>query len=230
MNHPRVFLLIILSCIAVIVTASAKDDIPKQQVSFFAFDVPADRVAIHLQTEKDTFIKLSLPGANVTAPMAVANPDGNLTIYDQPVTGPDGQIAYPVLGKIKCSPQWKEVMVVLLGEKKKGKDAFVGFAFPMSKKDFPPGSIKLVNLSPCYVRSMLGSSKHLFKPGSVETITLHEKSGTMINVVFQYQDGESWQRMMASQWPVNDLERTLVIVFKNPLTGSMTSRSIPLHN
>jgi hypothetical protein len=100
----------------------------------------------------------------------------------------------------------------------------------MSKTELPPGSIKFANLSPYLIRGMLGSSKLLFRPGMIETIKLNEKMGSMINVVFQYQDGEAWQRMMATQWAVGDQERTLVFAFKSPLTGNMTSRSIPLRD
>lgn len=210
----------------------AQDALTTQRASFYAFEVPAARTSIHLMTQKNTFIKLDLPGANATAPVTVANPDGNIAIYDQPVTGADGKKTYPLLGKITASSQWKEVMVILVAGKNtaSGKEQITGFAFPMSKTDLPPGSIKFANLSPCLIRGALGNSKLLFKPGVIETITLDEKSGSMVNVVFQYQDDDAWQRMMATQWAAGNQERTLVFAFKNPLSGIMTSRSIPLRD
>jgi hypothetical protein len=230
MTFSRPALAGLLAFIATISASPAQDEVPKQRVSFFAFDVPAERTSVHLMTPKNGFLKLGLPGANATAPQTLANLDGHITIHDQPVAGPDGKMTYPVLGKIKSSPQWPEVMVILIAEKKGDKDQFTGFAFPMSKTDLPPGSIKFANLSPHVVRGLLGSSKVIFKPGVIETIKLKEKAGSMINVIFQYQEGETWQRMMATQWAVGSQERILVFAFKSPLSGTMTSRSIPLRD
>lgn len=230
MTFSRASILGLLSLVATTVPSPAQDEVPKQRVSFFAFDVPAERKSVQLMTPKNGFIKLDLPGANATTPQTLANLDGNIAIYDKPVTGPDGKPSYPLLGKIKSSPQWPEVMIILIAEKKGELDQFTGFAFPMSKKDLPPGSIKFANLSPYLVRGMLGTSKLMFKPGMIETIQPKEKAGTMINVVFQYQEDDTWQRMMATQWAVGNQERTLVFAFKSPLSGTMTSRSIPLRD
>lgn len=219
-------------CLLLCPVLSSQEKAPLQFVSFFGYDNVVRPTEIYLQTGKEAFTPLSLPGANATDAVKVLNPSGAIVIYGEPVTDPEGKVSYPRLGSIKCDPAWPKAFVIVSSIEKDEKIVFSGAAFALSNKDFPEGSIKVANLSPALVRGKVGPQEVDFKPGEIATIRFESKPGSLVDVIFQYKmDRDTpWRRMMSTRWAIPESGRSLMFVAPNPRGTGMRSRTIPLRS
>lgn len=119
------------------------------------------------------------------------------------------------------------IFMFLPGTGKAGDPPFRVLVIDDAKKAFPPGSLKILNLSPLEVRIQLEKEVFSFKSGETKLIedppvAANQSSGMR---AFCLKDGK-WQRIGAGIWPHPGTKRVLQVLFENPKSKQVELRGI----
>jgi hypothetical protein len=119
------------------------------------------------------------------------------------------------------------IFMFLPGTGIKGEPPFRVLVIGDSRKDFPPGSVKVLNLSPQGVRIQLEKTSYDFKSGESKIIkdppvAENQTSGM---VAFSYSNGE-WRRIASGVWPHPGEKRVLQVMFENSATKQVEIRGV----
>jgi hypothetical protein len=119
------------------------------------------------------------------------------------------------------------IFMFLPGSAKAGDPPFRVLVIDDSKKSFPPGSLKILNLSPLAVSISLEKEVFNFKSGETRVIedppVGPSQSSGMIAKAFK--DGE-WRKIGSGIWPHPGSKRILQVLFENPKTRQVELRGI----
>ena len=119
------------------------------------------------------------------------------------------------------------IFMFLPGTGKAGDPAFRVLVIDDTKKAFPPGSLKILNLSPLPVSIMLEKEAFNFKSGETKVIEdppvgPSQSSGMVAKC---YKDGE-WRKIGSGVWPHPGSKRVLQVLFENPKSQQVELRGI----
>ena len=119
------------------------------------------------------------------------------------------------------------IFMFLPGTGKAGDPAFRVLVIEDTKKAFPPGSLKILNLSPLPVSIMLEKEVFNFKSGETKVIedppVGPSQSSGMVAKAFK--DGE-WRKIGSGVWPHPGSKRVLQVLFENPKSQQVELRGI----
>ena len=96
-----------------------------------------------------------------------------------------------------------------------------------TRRDFPPGSVKILNLSQLAVRIQLETKVYEFKSGETKIIEdppVAENNSSGMKA-FSFTDGE-WHRIASGVWPHPGEKRVLQVLFTNPATQQVEIRGV----
>lgn len=208
-------------------------ELKTQKLSFFAFGLPVFPASIYVRTGPETYQEVALLGANTTEVIDVVfNSESRaIHIYDKPEVNEEGVTVYPIIGKAKTNPGWREAFVVLAGEKKDERVFYNCRVFQLSDSDFPDGSIKFANFSKAPIQGLLGKGNVVkIKPGAIKTLRYKKPPGESIGVVFMYQqaDSKQWRRMISTRWAVPKEGRRIMFAFQDPKGKSIRTKTLPI--
>jgi hypothetical protein len=119
------------------------------------------------------------------------------------------------------------IFMFLPGTGKAGDAAFRVLVIEDANRAFPPGSFKVINLSPQSVRIELEKQKFDFRSGETRVIEdppvgANNSSGMQ---AFTSNQGQV-QRIASGIWPHPGTKRSLQIMFANPKTGQIEIRGV----
>ncbi|MEM9081737.1 MAG: hypothetical protein AAGC74_13720, partial [Verrucomicrobiota bacterium] len=202
-----------------------------QKVGLFAFQPATNPAKVYVETLQG-FEMISLGGAAAANPVSMVNSDGFVRLYDEPVKDEEGELIYPVIGKIVSNASWNEVFIVLYGELKDGKPSYKGRTIELSKNAFPKGSFKFANFSQRKIRGILGNTKCQIAPNGIDTVRFEDPPGEAIGVKFAYLSprDNSWAKMISTKWVVPRDGRRIIFAFQNPDNGVMMTKTIPIRD
>lgn len=131
-----------------------------------------------------------------------------------------------VLAKVKVPDRMRSGIFMLLpGTGKEGDPKFRVLPIDDSRRAFPPGSLKVMNLSPMEVRIQLEKTPFTFKPGATEVIDdMPVGANNIAGMQAFARMGEGWQRIGAGGWPHPGQKRVLQILFENPASKKIEMR------
>lgn len=119
------------------------------------------------------------------------------------------------------------IFMFLPGTGKAGDPAFRVLVIEDNKKAFPPGSLKILNLSPLPVSIMLEKEVFNFKSGETKIIedppVGPSQSSAMVAKAFK--EGE-WRQIGSGIWPHPGSKRVLQVLFENPKSRQVELRGI----
>lgn len=119
------------------------------------------------------------------------------------------------------------IFMLLPGSGGAGDPPFRVLVIDDSKKSFPPGSLKILNLSPLAVSISLEKEVFNFKSGETRVIedppVGPSQSSGMIAKAFK--DGE-WRKIGSGIWPHPGSKRILQVLFENPTNKQVELRGI----
>lgn len=119
------------------------------------------------------------------------------------------------------------IFMFLPGTGKAGDPPFRVLVIEDNKKAFPPGSLKILNLSPLPVSIMLEKETFNFKSGETKLIedppVGPSQSSGMVAKAFK--DGE-WRKIGSGVWPHPGSKRVLQVLFENPKSQQVELRGI----
>ncbi|MGJ8724093.1 MAG: hypothetical protein ACSHYB_06010 [Roseibacillus sp.] len=227
MNRTYLPLLVaICSCLSM-----PAQDVKTQKVGFFAFKAPVFPAEVYLQIGKGKFEKVRLVGANASKPLAVINSNDSITLYAEPILDAEGEERYPIIGRVKVQASWPSAFVVLSGKMEDDQVRYTGTSFPISKDNFPSGSIKFANLSKKPIRGKLGRAVYSIAPGKIETLRFQDPEGTLVPVVFQFQNKDkSWARMTSNRWRVPKDGHRIMFAYQEPDSKVVRTKTIPIRD
>jgi hypothetical protein len=129
-----------------------------------------------------------------------------------------------LVGSCELPAQGGRVILFFLPEKP-GSPACKVMVIDDSKKAFPPGSIKVANLSSLPVKIELETKPFDFKPGEIRNIEDPPKgdAGSAAAKVTCEANGK-WQRVSTGVWPDPGTRRVLQVLVDNPDTQSAEIR------
>lgn len=133
-----------------------------------------------------------------------------------------------VIAKVKAPANLKSSIYMFLpGSGKAGDTPFRVLVIDDSKRDFPPGSFKVMNLSPHGVRIQLENTNYDVASGATKVIGdppvgANNASGMK---AFSSVNGQV-QRIASGMWPHPGTKRSLQVLFLNPKTGLVEIRGI----
>jgi hypothetical protein len=119
------------------------------------------------------------------------------------------------------------IFMFLPGTGKAGDPAFRVLVIEDANRAFPPGSFKVMNLSPQSIRIELEKEKFDFRSGETRVIEdppvgANNSSGMQ---AFTSSQGQV-QRIASGIWPHPGTKRSLQIMFANPKTGQIEIRGV----
>lgn len=199
---------------------------PTIPVSIYCFAYAPQLDTIHLRTGAISYQKVELSTANIVGPQQTLVDNGAITLHRQE-TAKDGSNTWPVVGRVRLPADCPRALILLLPAPADDALPYRGLAFVHTGRDFPLGSMKMVNLSPFAVRGTVGAATVTIRSGAVETFQPRGAAGESVPVLFEYQRDDRWQRMAATRWALRDDRRSLICIFEHPVTKRMNMRSIP---
>ena len=136
--------------------------------------------------------------------------------------------AAKIVAKVKVPNGFRTgIFMFLPGTGRAGDPPFQVLVIGDAKRDFPPGSVKVINLSPASVKLQLEKENFEFKPG--ETKLIKElpvsENHTAGMVAYANSDGQ-WQRIASGVWPEPGDKRVLQVMFRNPASDQIEIRGI----
>lgn len=218
--------LILLMALGWTGVAVAQEKPPTLATSFYCFQYAPGLRDVYVRTGAVAFQKVELSTANLLGPMAVVSTGGAVTVHRQEEDA-EGNTVYPVVGTARIGASVRKPLVVLLPGPKGEKAVYRTLVLDRSEARFPLGSFQLVNLATHPVRGLVGGSRVALKPGGVANVKPGGDPGQMVNVLFEYHDGERWRPMTKTRWAVRDDRRTLMCAYVDPKNGRVNIRSIP---
>lgn len=119
------------------------------------------------------------------------------------------------------------IFMFLPGTGQAGEPPFRVLVIGDSRLEFPPGSVKILNLSPQAVRIQLEKETYDFKSGESRAIkdppvSENQTSGM---TAFSFSNGE-WHRIASGVWPHPGEKRVLQVLFENPATQQVEIRGV----
>lgn len=119
------------------------------------------------------------------------------------------------------------VFLFLPGSGKAGEPMARVLIIDDSRSEFPPGALKMVNLSRLPVRVQLESQNFDFKSGEIRNIENQPVGDNNVSGMraFSFHDGQ-WQRIGAGMWPPPGSKRVIQLMYENPATGNVEIRGI----
>jgi len=133
-----------------------------------------------------------------------------------------------VVAKTKVPANLKSgIFMFLPGSGKAGEPAFRVLVIEDSKRAFPPGSFKVMNLSPYKVVIQLEKQNYPFASGETKLIEDPPVGASNSSAMraFASMNGQE-QRIAATMWPHPGKKRSLQVMFLNPKTQQVEIRGI----
>lgn len=133
-----------------------------------------------------------------------------------------------VVAKAKLPQGFRSgILMFLPGTGKAGDPPFRVLVIDDTRAQFPPGSVKILNLSPSAVRIQLEKQNFDFRSGDTKVIRdlPVSENQTAAMQAMAYQDGQ-WRRIASSVWPHPGEKRVLQVLFENPSTGQTEIRGV----
>ena len=119
------------------------------------------------------------------------------------------------------------ILMFLPGTAKPGDPPFRVLVIGDSGGEFPPGSIKILNLSPQPVRIQLEKDNFDFKSGETKVIENPPVADNNSSGMKAFAFAENqWRRIASGAWPHPGEKRVLQVLFLNPATGQTEIRGV----
>jgi hypothetical protein len=136
--------------------------------------------------------------------------------------------ATKVIAKAKLPAGFRSgIFMFLPGSGKAGDPPFRVLVIDDTRKSFPPGSLKILNLSPLPVSIQLEKQVFNFKSGETKVIedppvAANQTSGMVAKCL---KDGQ-WRKIGSGIWPHPGPKRVLQVLFENPRSQQVELRGI----
>lgn len=133
-----------------------------------------------------------------------------------------------VVAKVKLPDGFKSgIFMFLPGTGVAGDPPFRVLVIGDTRREFPAGSVKILNLSPQAVRIQLETKVFDFKSGESRVIenppvAANQTSGMK---AFAFSDGQ-WRRIASTVWPHPGEKRVLQVLFENPKSHQVEIRGV----
>ena len=219
-------LLLFSTFLAVQPLAAAPEPSPTIKASIFCFRYAPELDTIYLRDKAGGYIKTELSTANIVGPQDVVVENQFVTLHRQQA-GANGETTYPMVGRVRVPDACPRALILLLPAAKGAELPYHSLAFAHTDQGFPLGSMKMVNLSPYPVRGAVGADTVNVASGKVVDFKPTGAPGASVDVLFQFQKEDRWQRMAATRWTLREDRRFLMCIYEDPASGRMHLRSIP---
>ena len=193
-------------------------------------DVPEKVYAFGIQGEQSAGIPLNVKTfLNHEADLVPANMRKFVLTTDSDTSSvnvPEKLVAQVTL------PQGLQSAILLFvpGSGQQGEPPFRVLAIDDSRKAFPAGSIKVLNMAPTEVMFELEKEKFLFKPGQtqlIKEVPFNEAGLTGMRAFCRIAEGNaasSWKRIASSQWAPPGKKRVFQVLFLDPRSKEVQLR------
>lgn len=133
-----------------------------------------------------------------------------------------------VLAKVKVADDLRSAILMFVpGTGEDGDPPYRVLPVEDSPREFPRGSLKVMNLSPTPIRLMLEKQRYDLKPSATRVIEdppVGDRNSSAMQA-FIFRD-EKWQRIGSGLWPHPGKKRVLQIAFFNPSSRNIEIRGI----
>ena len=199
---------------------------PTISTSFYAFEYAPNRDLIHILSAGRAAAPLQLSKANIVGPIDVTLQEGQLFLYDKPVTV-DGKVTHPVLGIARFPADLKRALVILFPGAKTDKEPYRCIVLNHDLSDFPLGVYRMINISPHPIRGAIAKNIIQAKPGGIANLKPDGQPGDIVPVRFEFFSEERWNLLTETRSAIRHDRRWLTCIYQDPVTGRMNIRSIP---
>ncbi len=133
-----------------------------------------------------------------------------------------------IVAKAKMPEGFKRGLLMFLpGSGQAGEPPFRVLVISDTRQDFPPGSVKILNLSPQPVRIQLENKNFDFKSGETKVIENPPVADNNSSGMKAFAYGENeWRRIASGAWPHPGEKRVLQVLFLNPATRQVEIRGV----
>ncbi len=133
-----------------------------------------------------------------------------------------------VIARTKLPGGFKRgIFMFLPGSGKPGEPPFRVLVVDDTRQSFPPGSLKILNLSPLPVSIKLEKEVFNFKSGETKVIedppVAANRSSSMVAMAFK---DSQWRKIGSGIWPHPGSKRVLQVLFENPKSQQVELRGI----
>ena len=205
--------------------ALAEEAAPQVPLSIYCIEYATALKSVYLKTGGGEFTKTDLSTANVVAAGDVPVENGAISLYGPPMENVD----HPLVSSARPEAIRQPLMVLVPGAPG-NEPAYQNRLVDMSLTAFPAGSYMIVNLSPHPLRIKFDGNDAEIAPDSEKLFNPSVKPGEVTAVTVEYKIGEDWLPVSSSRWASRKDRRSLVCIYKNPLTERMLIKSIPLRH
>jgi hypothetical protein len=200
-------------------------DVSRVSATLYSFRYAPGLEDVYVRTGPEAFQKVELSTANMVGPITVLAAGGVVTLHRKDVAE-DGSERFPSIGKAEVGSV-RRPLLVLFPDAKEAEFPYRVLVIDRSATRFPLGSYQFLNLSRYPMRGLVGKAPVLAKPGSVIGVRPEGEPGELMNVVFEYLDGEDWRTMTKTRWALRKDRRSLLCAYLDPRDKRVKVRSIP---
>jgi len=204
---------------------------PGMQVRGLSFQLPAEIPEVYMH---DAAAEPDTPGVRLEVKdylnheASAIQLKGTQIIFTKKPEGRSAKDPGEIVATLALAkPQRSIICMFVPGSGAEGAPPCRIFPIEDDTKEFPRGSLKVMNLSPLPVRIQLENQNFDFNVGEVKVITdppvgANHSSGMQ---AFRMENNE-WQRIAAGVWPHPGRVRVLQILFLNPASGQIELKGI----
>lgn len=195
-------------------------------VSLFTFDYAEGHRKIYLTTDKGTPEEIALSTANVLGPFKTRLTDEGLLAIRERIVSEKGEELYPVIVGVKIPKSVKQPLVILFPSS--GEEPYHSLVIDGDTTKFPEGSYRLINFSENDIRALVGKTRVTVAAHKITIFNPSSNQEELMDVHFQYRNGEDWRTFGRTRWVNDGKGRTLLCAFADPLGRRVKIRGIPL--
>ena len=223
---------IFLICSALVLlicgVSAQKEKVPTVEVSLYAFEHHRDHRTIFLKSPKNEPYEIALSRANILGPFKTMTDDKGRVTLRKKATNADGETIYPMLTRVTIPAGVKEPLLILIPIR--GDSGYRSHVVDRSLASFPVGSYKIYNFSPTMIRGLVGKTQVNVSPKKLFAFNPSANVEDLMDVHFQYMNGEVWKTFGRTRWVKVNEKRTLLCVFEDPRTKRMKIRGVSMES
>ena len=179
--------------------------------------------SVFFKNRADAYQDIGLSTANVLDAQDPLVEDGRILLYGP--AGEDGK--HPVVATVEIGAI-RQPLIILYPAAEGGDQPYAAKAVEADSAVFPPGSFKLVNLSPNPVRVSHGEKVIELENAGDQVFKPEVPAGESLAVTVDFKSGENWALLSSARWAARNDRRTLVCFQLDPVSKRMVVKSVPL--
>lgn len=224
-SHYLTAIIALFAGITLSLSARAQD--ATIQLQFISFPKAADSKPVELLLGNGETLKIDLPSRDLSSTYEV--PALSSWVLGNTIVNPDGKASFSVYGKTPSISANRQVILVLR-KGAKNSDGMELIPMAATPSNFDGGSYFLYNATSVDIAGSIGTGKFSLKPGEYSLIspkpTKVKNDRKYAFAQIFYRKGEDIQPLFSSTWRFNDLARSMVFFYHDPVTKHLRLHTI----